>query len=728
RNFYALNAADGSVAWKTLCGELIDSAALLDDQGHVYFGAGDGKLRALDAKTGATVWTMTADDPSVNSAYINWFEGNVGLGVDGDLYVPNDNYFVYAVDRATGTPKWKFRMPDQTWSLPAVDPFTGNLYVGNNEMVPILGANTYSIAPDGGQNWSASIAGTIAASPMITPDGNVVLGAFDGYVHAYDASGNELWSFAARDHVYSSTSLLPDGSIVAASTDGSLYDLDAKTGALKWQFDTPEPIRSSPSIDADGNVYFGDGDGHLYVVGPDGKLRWSYQLIDADRNDLNSSPALGNDAVYLGGESGQVFSVPYEYCLRPEAASDAACSTSAPTFADGAQLQWTTNFGAKLAAPPDSIDPTRPITLSLVVRQQGAATLAILDTANIAVTVTPAADVNTVVSGDGKFVTITPKTAFTPAADGTVQIDVSAPYLVNMTRSGLRLSGGTPGGTATASLHPKLNALGTTSLSLASTWTLTRLAVPLPTVMPSYNQIGFDSLWYVLSLVELQGTHGVGWMVGGMLDANGNTVVDPASKALFPLDVNVNGAMVTLGAQGGLAVQITNIDLPFDSFRLDLAFDAQGQNPTESASLIGSTKCAGVPTYGTFLENLGLCNPQTDAISFVAAANLAYHGAQPTVSGVGTVAFAADATGVTATMTGSTLQLKDHLVSILLVDATTGSPVVMGYALDSVRTAAPDGTLATVKIPYNGHTHPANVRAYVMVDTVAAATSALALP
>ena len=78
---------------------------------------------------------MTADDPSVNSAYINWWEGNVGIGLNGDLYAPNDNYFIYAVDRATGTPTWKFKTPDQTWSLPAVDPASGTLFVGNNNMV-----------------------------------------------------------------------------------------------------------------------------------------------------------------------------------------------------------------------------------------------------------------------------------------------------------------------------------------------------------------------------------------------------------------------------------------------------------------------------------------------------------------------------------------------------------------------------------------------------------------
>jgi outer membrane protein assembly factor BamB len=728
KSFYALNP-DGTLDWKIQCGELIDSAALLDDRGRLYFGSGDGKLRSVDAKTGAVAWSMDADDASVNGAYINWFEGNVGIGLDGTLYVPNDNYFVYAVDRDTGTPTWRFKMPDQTWSLPAVDTLHGGaLYVGNNNMVPLLGPNAYSIQPDGGQTWAESIVGTIAASPMLTTGGLIVMGAFDGYVHALQRDGSTLWKFATRDHVYASSSLLPDGTIVAASADGSVYGIDPKSGAEKWQFDTPAPIRSSPSIDADGNIYFGGGDGNLYVLGPDGKLRWSVLLIDADRNDLNSSPALGADSIYIGGESGEVFSVPYEYCLRADGGKDPRCSTTAPSFADGASLVWTTDFGALEETPPTSIDPVTPITLSLIDRTATGATLAIIDSTKIAATVTPSVPLTVTVSGDGKFVTIVPQTPFVPGPDGTVAIQVSAPFLVDLTRSGLKLSGGTPGGTATFSAQPQVSAAGAATLSLASTWTVTRLSVPLPTVMPSYNQIGFDSLWYVAGLVELSGSTGVGWMVGAQGDDQGNATVDPATQAILPFSVAVSGGELVMSANGGITVEVTELALPFTSFRMSFQVDSGGQNPTGPASLFGGATCANIPTYGTFLEGLGLCNPTTDGISFVAAANMSYRGAPTAAPGVGTVAWAATTSGVTATLTGSSLPLAQHLAWILLVDPTTGAPVTLGYALGTTRTAAADGTIAQVSLPFAGAKVPATARAYLLVDDAVVANTTLTLP
>jgi outer membrane protein assembly factor BamB len=86
----------GDVRWTVPTDEIIDSSGLLDDLGRVYFGSGDGKLRAVDAQTGAAVWTFEAESPEVNQAFINWFEGNVAIGKRGDLYAPNDNFAVYA--------------------------------------------------------------------------------------------------------------------------------------------------------------------------------------------------------------------------------------------------------------------------------------------------------------------------------------------------------------------------------------------------------------------------------------------------------------------------------------------------------------------------------------------------------------------------------------------------------------------------------------------------------
>jgi len=49
------------------------------------------------------------------------------------------------------------------------------------------------------------------------------------------------------------------------STDGAIYSLDAKTGALRWRFQTDGPVISSPTIE-EGLVYVGSADRYLYAL------------------------------------------------------------------------------------------------------------------------------------------------------------------------------------------------------------------------------------------------------------------------------------------------------------------------------------------------------------------------------------------------------------------------------------------------------------------------------
>jgi outer membrane protein assembly factor BamB len=733
RTFYAI-APDGSLKWKLLTGEIIDSSALLDDRGRVYFGSGDGNLRALDAATGSLVWTTAADSPATNGAFINWFEGNVALSPGGRLYAGNDNFYLYGFDRSSGAITSRTRMPDQTWSLPAFDASTGEFYVGNNNVLDFAGSNLFAFGGDGRPAWEVFTGvGTVAASPMLTRDGAVVVGGFDGFVRAYDPrTGAVRWEFGARDHLYASPARLPDGTVLQAAADGSVYALDPVSGALRWEFDGRDPIRSSPAVDADGNSYFGAGDGRLWVLDKNGAVRWSVQLITDDRNDLNASPALGRAAIYIAGESGEVFSVPYDYCLGASGRADPRCAppTAASLPTDGAVLLYTTPFGSQQATPPASIDANQPLVFSLVDRQAGHDALAVLDAADVTVTLDPPTPVTVDVSGDGKFLAISPDRPFAPASDGAVAISIQAGIRVALSRTGLKLSGGTPGGTASLQLRPTVSppAAAPYVPSPGVTWELSRLALPLPTILPSYNQIGFDSLHYFVTMVEGASGHGVAWMAGARLAADENrTVIDPQTRALFPLEVAWAGGGASLINRDGVSVEVMNAVIPFRTFRLTASFGGDG-SARGPVRLIGSTLCGGIPVYGSFLQQLGLCNPQTDALTVSGAANFTVQAGVPAPTGVGAVSFAATADAVTATLVGSSLTLADHVAAVLLVDAATGRPVTLDYGLTSQRTTDASGVLSTVRIPITGKNVPRLLRAYLMVDSAAVATATLTLP
>lgn len=738
RTFYALNP-DGSEKWSLLTGEIIDSSALLDDKGRVYFGSGDGHLYARDAATGEEVWTFEADDPAVNSALINWFEGNVAIGPDGTLYVPNDNFFVYAIDRDTAEVKWTMKMYDQTWSLPAVNPSTGNVYVGNNNMLAALGPNTFAYSATGERLWSAKSNGTVAASPLLTKDGKVLLGGFDGFLRAYDeATGELLWTFGTRDHIYASPGQLSDGTVVQPSADGTIYGLDPADGTKRWAFDTLEAVRSSPAIDADDNIYVGSGQGRLFVLNPDGTLRWSMQLIEDERNDLNASPALGREAVYIAGESGEIFSVPYDYCLRDEASGDTRCAVGPGEDlpSDGVELLYTTQLGAPVGEAPSAVDANQTLAFSLYVREAGDTLLALLDSGNLTVTAEPAADLQVEVSGDRRFLTVFPTEPLVADAGGKVTLRIQGQYLVDPDRDGLAFSGGTVGGTFDETFTFDVREAEPSPFAMqvpaapgdpSAVWEIYRLAAPMPTIMPSYNQIGFDSLHFLLGVVEGTPERFIGWVVGGMLaEGENKTIVDPATRALFPLEMRYEDGLLTAANNGGFGVEVMNATVSFNLFRLATRIDSSGQTK-ETPRLLVSTTCSTIELYGPFLQTLGLCNAQTDILSVFGAALLRPHetGVQQMPSGVGDVTFTMAGSEIAATVAGTGLSMDDHSFGLLLVDAATGSPLSLDYGLSTTREAGADGKLAKVSLDVEDASIPSELRAYLMVDTYPAAVGTI---
>jgi hypothetical protein len=189
----------------------------------------------------------------------------------------------------------------------------------------------------------------------------------------------------------------------------------------------------------------------------------------------------------------------------------------------------------------------------------------------------------------------------------------------------------------------------------------------------------------------------------------------------------VANGYLTLESQGAVTVVVTNATIPLSTFRLSSALDGSGA-PQTTLHVTGSAKCGPIPTYGLFLQALGLCNPSTDLLTVSGAANLTLFTDLTAPSGVGTVTFAATTAAVSATVTGSSLKLAEHVVSLLLVDAATGAPVSLDYGTTSTRSADANGLLTGAGVPIMGKTVPPSVRAYLMIDTVPAAMATVAVP
>ena len=328
--FYALGSR-GRLRWRFKTGEIIDSAAVLG-RGHVTFGSGDEyvyRLRTGRGRPRRPVWRFRATRRPAQGQLVNWWEGNVAMGPGGVLYAGNTGGAEYALNR-DGTRRWVYPTGNSVWSNAAIGD-DGTVFFGS------LDLSVYALDRHGRLRWSRPTTGFVTSSPAIGAEGTVYVGSFDGSLYALDPdSGRTRWSYATDDHIYSSPAL-GERSVYIASADGSVYAFDLR-GTLRWRYDTGDTIRSSPVLgrapSGSGRIlYVGSANGELYAIDArTGRRRWSFDTTPRDpllrdRNDLNSSPALGRRGVYIGGEHGRIVFVPYDWCLR--ARGDRRCNRRA---------------------------------------------------------------------------------------------------------------------------------------------------------------------------------------------------------------------------------------------------------------------------------------------------------------------------------------------------------------------------------------------------------------
>src|SRR5262249_19896750 len=124
----------------------------------VFFGEEDGKLYALDAKTGKYVWAFDTRSSSCASPVV----------VDGTIYFGSGDGRVWAVDAKTGIAgsAWKsgFRTTDEITGSPAVS--SGFVYaLSADQVLHAIGSAT------GRERWNYRLTGSVLRQSPIASGG-----------------------------------------------------------------------------------------------------------------------------------------------------------------------------------------------------------------------------------------------------------------------------------------------------------------------------------------------------------------------------------------------------------------------------------------------------------------------------------------------------------------------------------------------------------------------------
>lgn len=750
RYFYALRS-DGRVLWRFRTGGIIDAAAALGARvkkgrsAPLTFGSGDEQLYHLRTtphlpRKRRIAWTFEPTLPPVGGQEVSWWEGNPAIGPGGTIYVGNTGGAAYAIN-PDGTQRWATPRGQSVWTTPAFGQGreAGNSFWGSVDLY------AFSLDQNGRLRWQTFTPGYVTSSPALGSDGTVYVGSFDHTVYALEPdTGQTRWSFATDAHIYGSPALGsgPGGetsAIYIGSADGSVYALDP-AGRLLWRYDTGDPVRSSPVVGRTRRgggqiVYVGSSNGKLYALdAATGRRRWSFDTTPhnpalRDRNDLNGSPALGRRGVYIGGEHGRVWYVPYDYCRHHRNArcdrhpgQDFGKNVNRMFFVTPGGTTVSAKAGMKI--PPSTVLATR-----LIVRKAGITEDAALQpTAPPAslVTTKPRVPLTTQLSGDGHFLFVRPTGLLRPNTRYRVRI-----------RGDWRVGGAaaTDAGTVDTTLgFQTARSRGRLPLRTGrkgvSAFTIRRLAIPLPPLLPSVNQIGFDSYDMIAGTIARTRANRGGegrlllWVVGARRDRRGLLRPDPSGNFQFPLSGTYRRNTLQLGSQD-LSLQFS-----FGSVPLGL-FDVRGQMSSDLAlrpggGIYSETNCADVPNYSAQLRIAGVCNAQDTLAASGTLLTGAYgsHAANrkpgvrlsslqmtwPGPSSSGT------ALATVKLARGKHYPANKHVGSILLT-GPGGEVVPLDYRTATSPVTDPKGNLRAIRLTIPAGTQlPSPVRAYAISD------------
>ena len=141
-----------------------------------------------------------------------------------------------------------------------------------------------------------------------------------------------------------------------------------------------------------------------------------------------------------------------------------------------------------------------------------------------------------------------------------------------------------------------------------SAFRLSRLAVALPPILPSLNQIGFDSYDMAVGALEVERRREGSvllWAQSTKRGRGGRLVADRRGAFSFPLQGRYRDDSLLL-SQRGLSLTFSFGDVPMRRF--DLRMQLGADRRARGASLYAEVFCPEVPNYGPALIAIGLCN------------------------------------------------------------------------------------------------------------------------
>ncbi|TKI06737.1 outer membrane protein assembly factor BamB [Martelella alba] len=257
---YALNAADGTVAWQTkVAGEAVSMPVVSD--GLVLIHTGNGMLQALDQSDGTIKWTANLDMPPLT------LRGESSPATAfGAAIVGGDNGRVSAVLLAQGQMIWQQR-------ISAAAGATEIARLNDVNMTPVVVNNVV---------YAQAYNGNLAALNL--------------------RSGQIIW----RREIGSVNDLVVDGNrIYVVDQDDRVIALDTQGGVILWRQSALLHRNLTSPVLFDGYLVAGDAEGYLHWMDTDDGRFVAQNKVDS--SGLLSKPVVAGTKLLIQARGGEVY-------------------------------------------------------------------------------------------------------------------------------------------------------------------------------------------------------------------------------------------------------------------------------------------------------------------------------------------------------------------------------------------------------------------------------------
>lgn len=304
-NLSAWSADKGDFLWEASVGSGA-SSGLSYNQGQLYLGTQNGEVIALSATGGQLLWrtrlsTQALVPPQVTPA-------------GQQLVVQAADGRVYALDERTGRTLWSYESSEPLLTLqgtatPLVLPsatFTG---FANGRLVALDNRNgqlawDVRVAVPSGRTDIERLA-DVDAQPLLTSKGMLVVTSYQGRLIALDpSSGRGIWE--RKDSSYY-PAVEGSENILYVDEAGNIVALDARSGGVLWNQDALSGRRLTAPVLWGETLAVGDYEGYIHLVSPE--TGFIVGRIQADASGIEQPLVVTKNILYAVAANGRLIAI-----------------------------------------------------------------------------------------------------------------------------------------------------------------------------------------------------------------------------------------------------------------------------------------------------------------------------------------------------------------------------------------------------------------------------------